>query len=161
MLNKEEVVVDRVFVVSDEVRTLIGELDATLAAAYAPEQQHGLDLGALFQPNVRLFIARVGGVALGCGGVAFSATFAEVKRMYVRPAARGRGIAQALLARIEAETAANGHTVLRLETGDRQCAAMRMYEHAGFRRCDVFGDYAALSPHAIATSVFMEKRLGT
>jgi putative acetyltransferase len=145
---------------TDDVRALIGELDRTLAAEYLPEQQHGLSLEAIFQPHVRFFLARIDGAAVGCAGVAFFATFAEVKRMYVRDGVRGRGVARALLARIEAETLASGLTLLRLETGERQPAAIRLYDRAGFRRCGAFGDYAAMAPSAIATSLFYEKRLG-
>ncbi len=79
--------------------------------------------------------------------------------MYVRPAARGQGVAQALLARIEAETLAAGLTLLRLETGVRQPAAITLYERAGFARCAAFGDYRALPPESIAMSLFYEKRL--
>ncbi len=145
---------------TDEVRELIGELDATLSAEYPPEQRHGLALDAIFQPHIRFFVARLDGVAVGCGGVALFADFAEVKRMYVREAVRGRGVAPALLARIEQEARAAGLTTLRLETGDAQIAAMRLYARAGFVRCPPFGDYAAMAPDAVATSVFFEKRLG-
>jgi putative acetyltransferase len=79
--------------------------------------------------------------------------------MYVREAARGRGVAQALLARIESEALKAGLVLLRLETGDRQAAALRFYHRAGFERCAPFGIYAAMAPHAIATSLFLEKRL--
>jgi putative acetyltransferase len=98
-------------------------------------------------------------MAVGCAGVALSETFAEVKRMYVRPATRGSGVADALLARIEAATRDAGLTRLCLETGDRQLAAMRVYGRAGFVRCAPFGPYAAMSPTSIATSVFFEKHL--
>jgi putative acetyltransferase len=64
-----------------------------------------------------------------------------------------------VLARIEETARAHGRDVLRLETGDKQVAAMRLYERAGFTRCGVFGDYAALDAAALATSVFFEKRL--
>jgi putative acetyltransferase len=144
---------------TDEVRTLVGELEATLAAGYTPEQRHGLALDAIFQPHIRFFVARFDGVAVGCGGVALFADFAEVKRMYVRMTARGRGVSQAVLARIEDEVRAAGLATLRLETGDRQVAAMRMYERAGFARCAAFGDYAAMPVAAIVTSVFYEKRV--
>jgi putative acetyltransferase len=155
----EEVTVETVTVATAEVRELIDELDRTLAHEYLPEQRHGLELSAIFAPHVRFFIARTGNAAVGCGGVAFYETFGEVKRMYVRPTARGGGVARALLSRIETETRANGYGVLRLETGDRQAAAIRLYERAGFRRCGAFGDYAAMNAPAIATSVFFEKRL--
>jgi putative acetyltransferase len=110
-------------------------------------------------PHIRFFIARLDGAAVGCGGVAFFAHFAEVKRMYVRDAVRGRGVAPALLARIEQEARDNGIALLRLETGTNQAAALRFYEREGFRPCAAFGDYAAMAPHSIATSVFLEKQL--
>jgi putative acetyltransferase len=144
---------------TEEVRALVGELEAVLAAEYPPEQRHGLSVEAIFRPELRFFLAKMDGVAVGCGGVALFAEFAEVKRMYVREAERARGVAQALLARIEAETAAAGLTVLRLETGTAQRAAMRLYEKAGFRRCGAFGPYAVMPPERTAGSVFFEKRL--
>jgi len=155
----ETITVEEVRSATDEVRALIRELDRTMAAGYRPEQRHGLSLDAIFQPPVRFFVARLDGAAVGCGGVALFAKFAEVKRMYVRESARGRGVAQAVLARIEAEARRHGVALLRLETGDGQSAAMRLYERAGFRRCDAFGAYLAMPPDAVATSVFFEKRL--
>jgi putative acetyltransferase len=144
---------------TEDVRRLIGELDQVLAAEYLPEQRHGLALEALFQPHIRFFLARLDGVAIGCGGMALFDDFAEVKRMYVRETVRGRGVAQALLSRIETEARVAGFVVLRLETGERQAAALRFYARAGFWPCAAFGDYAAMPPEAIATSIFMEKRL--
>ena len=79
----------------------------------------------------------------------------------MRPTVRGRGVAQALLTRIETEARDAGFVVLRLETGERQAAALRFYARAGFQTCAAFGDYTAMSPQAIATSIFMEKRLAT
>lgn len=158
-IHMDEITVERVRTETDEVRDLIGELDRTLAREYLPGQRHGLSLSAIFQPHVRFFIARLHGVAVGCGGVALFETFGEVKRMYVRDNARGRGVARVLLSRIELETKESGRGVLRLETGDRQLAAMRLYERAGFRQCDAFGQYASMAPQAIATSVFFEKQL--
>jgi putative acetyltransferase len=150
---------ERVTAATDELRTLIGELEQVLSAEYPPEQRHGLKLDALFQPHIRFYLARQDGAALGCGGVALFPAFAEVKRMYVRPAARGRGLAQAMLARIEQDARGAGLTLLRLETGIAQLDALRLYERWGFRGCGAFPPYDAMPPHAIATSVFMEKRL--
>jgi putative acetyltransferase len=153
--------VERITESTDDVRLLIGELDQVLAAEYLPDQRHGLALEALFQPHVRFFLARLNGAAIGCGGMALFDDFAEVKRMYVRETVRERGVAQALLTRIETEARVAGFDVLRLETGERQAAALRFYARAGFRPCAAFGDYAAMRPEAIATSIFMEKRLTT
>src|SRR5271165_6307535 len=97
---------------TEEVRSLIGELETILSAEYPPEQRHGLALDAIFQPHIRFFLARLDGEAVGCGGAALFADFAEVKRMFVRDAARGRGVAQALLGRIELEARGAGLAML-------------------------------------------------
>jgi putative acetyltransferase len=146
--------------ITDDVRALIYELDAGLAVAYPPEQMHGLTLRSLFEPHVKFFIARIEGDAVGCGGVAFFDGFAEVKRMYVREPARGSGAAQALLAHIEDVTRAAGVSVLRLETGVRQPAAVRLYESAGFRPCASFEPYTSMPPAWTKNSLFYEKNLG-
>jgi putative acetyltransferase len=158
-MSEPGILVERAPVATDEVRALVNELDLALSAEYPPEQRHGLALEAISQPHVRFFLARLNGAAVGCGGVALFADFAEVKRMYVREAARGMGVAQALLARIETEARDAGLTALRLETGDQQLAAMRLYTRAGFVRCQPFGAYAAMRPEAISTSIFFEKQL--
>lgn len=161
MSDGDEVQIEAALSATDEVRALVGELETVLAAEYPPEQRHGLAIDAIFQPHIRFFLARRHGAAVGCGGVALFGDFAEVKRMYVRDTARGKGVADAILARIEEEVRSSGLSVMRLETGDRQIAAMRFYARTGFRTCPVFGDYALMEPQSIATSVFMEKRVGT
>lgn len=153
------ILIERVNSITGDVRALIFELDAGLAVAYPPEQLHGLTLNSLFEPHVQFFIARLGDAAVGCGGVAFFDGFAEVKRMYVREAARGDGVAQALLAHIEDVTRNAGILLLRLETGVRQPAAIRLYERVGFRSCAAFGPYTSMAPSAIKNSLFYEKHL--
>ena len=134
-----QLIIERATAPTDDVRGLIVELEDSLAAEYPPEQRHGLAIDAIFQPHIQFFVARVDGGAVGCAGVALFADLAEVKRMYVRPAARGRGIAEALLARIETIARDAGLARLCLETGDRQLAAIRVYSRAGFSRCAAFG----------------------
>jgi putative acetyltransferase len=153
------IAIERAHGATQDVRALVHELEQELSAHYAPEQRHGLALDALFQPHIRFFVASSNGAAVGCGGVALFTDFAEVKRMYVRPSARGTQAASALLARIASEARDGGLAILRLETGDQQLAAMRFYERSGFRRCPAFGTYADMPTAAIATSVFFEKRL--
>jgi putative acetyltransferase len=151
--------VERVLKATNEVRALIGALDRELAANYTPEQQHGLSLDAIFQPDIRFFVARVEGAAVGCGAVALFSDFAEIKRMYVRDVSRGRGVADAAMARLTAEALAAGLTLLRLETGTEQAASIRFYQRCGFQPCESFEPYSSMPPQAIATSVFLEKRL--
>jgi putative acetyltransferase len=141
------------------VRALIGELDAELLHHYPPEQRHGLALDAIFQPHIRFFIAWLDGVPVGCGGVALRADFAEVKRMYVREEARGRGVADAIMARLATAASDAGLTLLRLETGTRQQAAIRFYQRAGFAPCPAFAPYSTMQAANIVTSLFMEKQL--
>ena len=160
MSRSDKVQIEAVPMLTDEVRVLIGELETVLAAEYPPEQRHGLDIDAIFQPHIRFFLARLGGEAVGCGGVAFFRDFAEVKRMYVRDVARGQGVADAIIARIEEEVRGAGLSLLQLETGDRQLAAIRFYARAGFRECAAFGAYTRMTPQSVATSVFFEKRIG-
>ena len=142
-----------------DIRLLIGELDAELLQHYPPEQRHGLKLDALFEPHIRFFIAHLDGQPAGCGGIALFADFAELKRMYVRPESRGRGVADAILARLLAEAEAAGLPMVRLETGTEQAAAIRFYRRAGFQPCAAFEPYSSMPPHNIATSVFMGRQV--
>ena len=153
------ITVERVLSATPEVEALVGELDAVLGAAYDAHQRHGLAIAQLFEPHLRFFLAWSEGEAVGCGGVALCADHAEVKRMYTRPAARGRGVASALLRRIEDEARAAGLPVLRLETGVRQPEAIALYQKSGFRRCGPFGLYARLPADRIEASLFYEKPL--
>jgi putative acetyltransferase len=153
------ITIERVVEASPELHDLIGELDRVFGAAYEAHQRHGLSIDQLFEAHVRFFVARLEGVAAGCGGVAVFDHYAEVKRMYTRPAARGRGVAKALLCRIEDEARRANKSVLRLETGTYQQEAIGLYERMGFRPRDPFGPYAAMPARNIETSLFFEKTL--
>jgi putative acetyltransferase len=154
-----DIVIERVTAAIPEVRDLVGELDDVLGASYDAHQRHGLSLEQLFAPDLRFFVARRDGLAAGCGGVAFFGDYAEVKRMYTRPTARGRGLAKAMLRRIEDEARTVGLRVLRLETGNRQTEAIGLYERMGFRPCGPFGLYAEMPARNIETSLFYEKMI--
>jgi putative acetyltransferase len=151
--------IERALSATPEIRVLIGALDRELAENYAPEQQHGLSLDAIFQPHIRFFVARLQGTAVGCGGVALFPGFAEIKRMYVHNGSRGQGVADAIIAKLTAEALAAGLKILRLETGSEQKAAIRFYERCGFQPCGIFEPYSSMPPQAVMTSVFLGKRL--
>jgi putative acetyltransferase len=153
------ITIERAVEASPEVYDLIGELNDLFGAAYESHQRHGLSIVQLFEPHVRFFLARLDGFAVGCGGVALFADYAEVKRMYTRPAGRGRGVAKALLYRIEDEARAANKSVLRLETGTYQQEAIGLYERMGFRPRGPFGPYATMPARNIETSLFFEKTL--
>ena len=141
------------------VRQLLEELDDELGALYSPEQRHSLNLEAVFKPHIRFFLARRDNEVVGCGGVAVFDDFAEVKRMYVRPQARGQGVADAVMAKLVGVTRDEGLSVLRLETGISSFPALAFYRRAGFRDCPAFAPYASLPPEQVACSAFLEMRL--
>ena len=70
--------IERVESATAEARALIGALDAELSPLYAPDQRHALNIEQVFRPGIAFFVARLVGVAAGCGGVAFGDGVAEV-----------------------------------------------------------------------------------
>ena len=91
---------------------------------------------------VAFFLTRCDGVAAGCGGVQlYGDEYAEVKRMYVRPAFRGIGLGRSMLSHLTDYARQNGAAALRLETGIYEGAAIGLYESFGFRRRAPFGAY--------------------
>src|SRR5437588_311572 len=82
------------------------------------------------------------GTPVGAAALCASGEAAEIKRLYVRPHARGRGVGGALLDRLEREAAGRGYGAVRLETGLRQPEAIRLYERRGYRTIENFGVYA-------------------
>ncbi|MGV9312924.1 GNAT family N-acetyltransferase [Streptomyces sp. NPDC003691] len=82
------------------------------------------------------------GTPVACGGLrALDAATGEVKRMYVAPGARGSGAAAAVLDALESRARGRSWTRLRLETGDRQQAAVRFYTRSGYTPIPAFGPY--------------------
>jgi putative acetyltransferase len=88
-------------------------------------------------------IARdAGGTAVGCGGLRLlDPGSGEVKRMYVEPAARGTGVAAALLRALEDHARDLGIARLLLETGTGQPDAIRFYQREGYEPIDTYGPY--------------------
>lgn len=137
-----------------DVMRLIEELDAHQVPLYPVESHHGIGIAALGEPaDVVFAVARDdGGRAVGCGAVVLGEEYGELKRMYVLPGNRSRGIGTALLAFLESQASAAGARVLKLETGYKQMEAIALYSRSGYVRCGPFGDYRD-DPH----SVFMSK----
>ena len=137
------------------VRALIEELDALQLSLYPAESNHLLDVATLTHPQMRFFAAAVDVEILGCGGIWLHEDYAEVKRVYVRPEARGLGLAKKIMARLEDEARAAGMAIARLETGIHQPEALGLYRALGYADRGPFGGYPTGDP----MSVFMEKRL--
>lgn len=125
-----------------EILRLIDELDGYLKPLYPPESHHGIDLSALMRPNVLFAVARTGdGTAIGCGAIVVGPAYGEIKRMFVTPSARGRGVGKQLLAFLEDRAQAEGCTRFTLETGYLQTEARSLYRRSGYVRCGPFGSY--------------------
>ena len=140
---------------SQDARRLIAGLDAGLAAIYPAAQRFGPNLKPEHLEGGRgtFLVARDEGRAVGCGAIRrLDATTAEVKRMYVEPELRGKGVARAVLMSLETAARQMGVQRLVLETGDQQEAAIALYRGAGFTPIDCWGEYAS-SP----TSICFEK----
>jgi len=128
------------------------------------EMYEGLDLDSpampaggaaeLGPPHGAFLVGYEAGRALCCGGLKrLDDQRCELKRMYVVPAARGRGVARSLLVALEDAARRLGYSVARLDTGPRQPAARHLYESAGYAAI------ANFNGNPIA-SFFGEKRLG-
>lgn len=136
-------------------RALLAASHALMQSLFPSESNHYLSVEALCAPDIAFLVAQVDGKTLGCGAVAAKDGYGEVKSMFVDPAARGLGIADAMMQALTEQAARLGLSLLRLETGDTLSAAIRLYEKHGFYRIGPFGDYAE-DP----LSLFMEKRVG-
>jgi len=136
-----------------DVHELIAELDVYLYSLYPAESVYALDISSLLHPSVLFAVVRdEAGAALGCGAIVMKPDYGEVKRMYVRPAARGRGIARQLITTLEAKAIEQGCHTFMLETGPPQREALIVYERLGYQPCGPFGDYPD-DPF----SIFMQK----
>ena len=129
---------------SDVARRLIGALNEELSGRYSePGANHfRLDPEEVVPGRGTFLVAYIGAVPLGCGAIRrLDPETAEVKRMYVTPGARGRGIGRRVLDQLEREARALGVRKLVLETGAKQPEALALYARAGFARIPVFGEY--------------------
>jgi len=139
----------------DDVIALIRQSDALMQSLYPAESNHLVDVDSLAAFDVHFVVARERGRALGCGAfVLGEGGHAEMKRVFVDPAARGKGVARAIMEALEQEAARLGVTRMQLETGIRQPEAIALYRKFGYAERGPFGSYQPdpLSP-------FMEKRL--
>ena len=135
-----------------DVILLLSEHLADMRATSPPDSVHALEPAALAAPGIVFLTARnERGRLLGCGALkALPAAEAEVKSMRTATAARGRGVATAVLAALLELAAQRGNHRVLLETGaqDFFAPARRFFTHHGFRPCPPFADYTD-DPHSV------------
>jgi ribosomal protein S18 acetylase RimI-like enzyme len=124
------------------VTAYFAELDARFVGGFDPGDAITADAAHYDPPAGAFVLARVGDEVVGCGALQAmpsepsGARAAEIKRMWVDPAWRGRGIAGRLLRDLEDRAAAAGYEVVRLDTNAVLVEAIAMYERHGYRRID-------------------------
>ncbi|ADU69263.1 GNAT family N-acetyltransferase [Pantoea sp. At-9b] len=139
-----------------DFQLLVAELDAYQSVLYPAESNHCLDLTRVAEDALHcVIVTDVADQPVGCGALLVQAGGAvELKRIYVRSACRGKQLGELIVQQLEKIAVAQGCTLARLETGNQQAAAIRLYEKLGYRQCDAFPPY---QPDPL--SVFMMKPL--
>ncbi len=129
-----------------ELHTMYSAVDGVIGVPLHPDE--------LAPPGGRYLVGRIGAEALAGGGIrTLDGSTGEIKRMYVVPAWRGRGLARLLLSALESEAVAMKMDRVRLDTGPKQAAARHLYLSAGYVEIENYNS----NPHA---SFWGEKLLG-
>jgi GNAT superfamily N-acetyltransferase len=133
---------------TDAVR-LIAEVQQEYVRRYGGPDGTPVDPTEFAPPLGHFLVGYLDGIAVACGGwrghegheVDFRDGDAELKRMYVVPQARGRGLARALLAELDRSAATAGRRRIVLETGTKQPEAIELYKSSGYIEIPKFGLY--------------------
>lgn len=140
-----------------DVTKLIRDLDDMFHRLYPAESNHLVDIETLASPDIHFLVARRDGEALGCGALWHrDSAYGEIKRIYVRPEARGLKLSKLILAALEENARLHGLKAMKLETGTLQPEALGLFAKSGFSPCRPYADYPTDDPY----SVFMEKQVG-
>ncbi|MFY1633353.1 GNAT family N-acetyltransferase [Solwaraspora sp. WMMB335] len=145
MLDKAGVEIRRVRYTDTAAQRLVAAAMADLGARYGGSgDDTPVDPADFDPPGGAFLVAYLDRAAVGCAGWRSHGTSgedAELKRMFVAAAARGRGLARTLLTAVERSAAKQGRRRLILECGDKQPEAVSLYHSAGYARIPNFGYY--------------------
>jgi len=126
---------------NEDFRRLVRELDADLQKRDGEEHTFYAQFNKIDRIK-HVVVACVNNEAVGCGAIKEHSTNAvEVKRMYVQPHHRGKGIASEILMALEAWAAQLNYTKCVLETGKKQPEAIRLYHKNGYAVIPNYGQY--------------------
>jgi GNAT superfamily N-acetyltransferase len=124
------------------IRSLIEALDEYRKSLYPLEFTLLVPPEKLKSPQIIFLAAYEDHELLGCGGIDFTdPDYAEIKKMYVEPAARRKGVADLLLKALEQQARQRQYHLLCLETGKFQEPAMGLYQKHGYEPSKAFGSY--------------------
>ena len=122
---------------------LLTELDADLLSRYPGEPVNGIEPTQFRLARGYFVLARLHSQLAGCGAFRpYDPATVEIKRMYVRAAFRGKGIARAMLQALEAEARLRGFAACILETAQRMPEAIALYRSCGYEVTEPYAEYA-------------------
>ena len=123
------------------LREYFAELDARFHMGFDVATSRLPDPNEMRPPEGVFLIVRIDGTAVGCGGLKFHDDApTEIKRMWVAPTVRGRGIGRRLLGELERRAVENGSRSVCLDTNGVLTEAIAMYRSSGYEQVDAFND---------------------
>jgi putative acetyltransferase len=142
IVNSFDIVIAEEDSCSADGQRLIAAAGEELDTMYSEISVCPLDPEVLSGPSAAFVVARWDGVAIGCGGVhCLYGKVGELKRIYVIPEARRKGLARRILAVLEQKALDLGYPVVWLETGIRQPEAIALYNTSGYSEMTCYGPY--------------------
>jgi putative acetyltransferase len=139
---------------SAAAQSLIAGLDEEILGRYPGEPVNGIDVAEFEAAGGVFLVCYLNDMPVACGAFRPFEGSAEIKRMYVVPSLRGRGLARSMLDFLEVEAARRGFSQAILETGRQMTEALGLYRSRGWKEIPVFGPYVG-DPKSIC----FEKRL--
>ncbi|HVW81248.1 MAG TPA: GNAT family N-acetyltransferase [Mycobacteriales bacterium] len=122
---------------------LVAAVQAEYVVRYGGPDESPVDPSEFAPPAGVFLVGYVDGVPVATGAFRrHGQADVEIKRMYVVPEMRGRGLSRLMLAALEERARAAGASQVVLETGDKQPEAISLYESSGYERSGSFGHYA-------------------
>jgi GNAT superfamily N-acetyltransferase len=123
------------------IESYFAELDARFDVGFDPSQSISADVEELTEPAGLLLVARLRGEPIGCGALKLhGGEPAEIKRMWVAPAARGLGVGRRILNELEDHARRRGVGIVRLETNRTLREAGGLYSSSGYAEVEAFND---------------------
>lgn len=151
MMPHDDVVLKRTNSADHDFRTLVAELDADLRLRNG-EIMDIYDQHNIIEQIDTVVIAHLNNEPAACGCFKYyNEQAVEIKRMFVRPHARGRGLSRKVLTELEQWAKELGYTRTVLETGSKQVEALSLYPKAGYQLIPKYGPYVDL-PDSICFS---------